>query len=216
MRTMVVKGTGNVKERPDTVRISLDVSAIDKDYETAIRQEAEKIRSLVNAIVSAGLQEKDLKTSDYDVGAEYDWDERGKKRVFTGYKCSHECYFMFDYSSEQLQRILGALAACASEVEFNIQFTIKDKTAIKQRLLEDAVNNSKERALILAAAAGVKLGSIQNIDYNWGELNVYSETHFSRRHISIARYDAGDFLDEGFEPDDINVHDSVTMVWEIE
>ena len=72
MRTMVVKGTGNVKTKPDTVEIRLEISALDKNYQKSVEKEAQKMNHLLEALSKAGISKKELKTTSYGVGARHD------------------------------------------------------------------------------------------------------------------------------------------------
>lgn len=76
-------------------------------------------------------------------------------------------------------------------------------------------SKSTEKAELLCEASGVKLGQLLTINYNWSELNIYSDSTYDllpsflreepikARHIEI-------------EPDDIDVKDNAVFVWEIE
>ena len=79
-------------------------------------------------------------------------------------------------------------------------------------ILQDAAQNARRKAEVLCAATGVKLGQLLDVNYNWGEIDLYAQT----------KYSAGDCLaatcapcDIEIDPDDIQAGDSVTFVWEI-
>lgn len=55
---------------------------------------------------------------------------------------------------------------------------------------------------------------VRPIDYNWGELHLYSPTHYEIDPPCMARASAAPTAMD-IEPDDIDVSDSVTFVWEI-
>ncbi|MCD8123982.1 MAG: hypothetical protein LUE23_02965 [Lachnospiraceae bacterium] len=38
--------------------------------------------------------------------------------------------------------------------------------------------DAQRKAEILCEASGVKLGQLLNVDYNWGELEIYSNTQY--------------------------------------
>lgn len=73
--------------------------------------------------------------------------------------------------------------------------------------------DSKEKAKVLAEAAGVTLGDIVTIDYSWGELEIVSRP--VERCMMSAANGAVDSYAMDIEPDDIDVTDTVTVVWEI-
>jgi len=85
----------------------------------------------------------------------------------------------------------------------------------KNQLLAKAVEDSNTKAEILTKAAGVKLGKVININYSWGEINIYSEPLRYDKAIlceeSACNYDNS--LD--INPEDLDISDTVTVVWEI-
>ena len=109
---------------------------------------------------------------------------------------------------------LVAISKCIAEPELSISFTVKDSAAVNEKLLESAAINAKNKAKILCEASGVNLGQLLSIDYNWGELNIYSQTDYCLEEKCLSLpVDA--LADMEIEPDDIRVNDSVTFVWEI-
>lgn len=112
--------------------------------------------------------------------------------------------------------MLYALAHAAVKPEFRISYTIKDTEAAKNQLLGKAIVDSKEKALVLTEAAGVKLGDIITIDYSWGEITFLSEP--MSRNMAVledCECPTGGSYDIDIEPDDIDVTDTVTVVWKI-
>lgn len=57
------------------------------------------------------------------------------------------------------------------------------------------------------------MGDLIAIDYNWGELDIYSHTHYDCCEDAIPPMMACKSID--IEPDDIDVSDTATFVWEI-
>lgn len=70
------------------------------------------------------------------------------------------------------------------------------------------------KAEILTKASGVTLGELVSIDYNWGELHLYSPTRYEMEADCLMKVSAAPTAMD-IEPDDIDVSDSVTFVWEI-
>jgi uncharacterized protein YggE len=114
---------------------------------------------------------------------------------------------------QTLSKTLGAIAACEANPSFNIKFSIKDPSAVSEQLLASAVENAKWKAMVLAKAAGVTLGAIQRIEYNWSELHMFSQTDYEQG-ASVLYAAAPMAMD--IEPEDINVSDTATVIWAIE
>lgn len=91
----------------------------------------------------------------------------------------------------------------------------EDTEAVKNQLLGKAVEDSKAKALVLAEAAGVTLGELVSVDYSFGEKNLVSEP-MSRNMPLMKSADmvAGSYQ-MNIQPDDIQVSDTVTVVWQI-
>ena len=171
------------------------------------------------AIADAGLDPKELKTASFGINTEYEGynDRNGNwKQRFKGYRYDHRMNLRFPIDNEVLGKVLYELSRCSVAVQFNMMYTVKDVEAVKNDLLAKAVSDSKAKAQVLAEASGVGLGEIVNIDYSWGELDIYSNplTFGSKRMNSKMDCDEAAF-DLDMEADDINVQDTVTILWEI-
>lgn len=90
MKTITVKGVGNVSARPDYITISMTVESMDSDYEKAMDGAARRIENLKAAAVSVGYEKEALKTTSFNVETRYEnvKDRQGNyKREFAGYAC---------------------------------------------------------------------------------------------------------------------------------
>ena len=95
--------------------------------------------------------------------------------------------------------------------------TVKYPEAAKNELLGKAVKDAKEKAAVLISAGGVTLKDIQSIDYSWGEIEFeVSPMNRLMKDCAPVPADCEDAcFDMDIEPDDIEVTDTVTVVWEI-
>jgi len=215
-RTITVKGSGSVSISPDLIVLSLKLRTFRKNYSNAIEAATKEIDLISSAIIEAGLKKKDLKTTSFDVETEYEryQDQEGNyKRVFSGYACHHNLKLKIDFDNKLFSKVLNEISNTSVKPEIEVNFSIKDERAVKEELLVKATQNASERATILTKASGVELGSLLSIDYNWGELHLYSSTDYvySERMMSLS----SESRSFDIEPDDIKVSDTVTFVWEI-
>ena len=216
MKTIRVTGMGSVSVKPDTTSLRITFGGIYKDYEETVRQSAEKTKILREAIEKSGLPGEALKTKDFSIESEYesyrDYNNDYKKR-FLGYKFYHRTQIQFPKDNKMLGRVLYELSLCSVKVEFSIDYTVKDKDAVKKEVIKRAVENSREKAEIMAIAAGVSLGEVQSIDYSWGEIDIRTSP-VDKLEVRKS-YALEPSYDIDIEPDDIDLADTVTMVWEI-
>ena len=218
MRTIRVTGKGQIKVRPDTTRITMSLEGLYKDYNETLRLSSKDTETLKDILSGFGFERSDLKTLNFSVDTEYesykDRDGTYKQR-FSGYRYRHMLKVEFDSDNERLGKILYALANGKVRPEFRISYTVKDPEATKNMLLGKAVKDAREKASFLSEAAGIGLKDIQSIDYSWGE------SDFEYRPMDggilaercMAEPTAAYSMD--IEPDDIEVSDTVTVVWEI-
>ena len=218
MKTITVKGSGNVKVKPDYVVLSMTLETKNLDYETAMQDAAEKIEHINNSLQTIGFQKESIKTTDFNVRTVYDSrkDREGNYyRVFEGYAVTHRLKVSFDFDTKVLSKALGTIASCIAEPELSISFTVKESSAVNEALLKSAAENAKKKAEILCLASGVKLGELINIDYNWGELNIYSRTRYDMADDCLMPSECEGMSCIDIEPDDIDASDTVTFVWRI-
>ena len=215
-RTITVKGVGKASARPDYVVISMTLESNHKDYDKAMSIAAENIQHLSDTLVRCEFEKESVKTTNFNVRTDY---EREKDRygnyksVFCGYEVTHQLKLSFDFEMKKLSEALSAIANCISHPQMSIAFTVKDATAINEEMLRSAATNAKKKAQILCEASGVSLGELIAIDYNWGELDIFSHTRYECCEEACAPIMAGAPID--IDPEDIDVSDSATFVWEI-
>ena len=218
MRTIRVTGKGVVKVHPDMIRITITLEGTHKDYGEALKRSSKDTETLRDLVEGLGFAKTDLKTLSFDIDTEYEsYEESGNYRQrFVGYKYEHELKLEFDSDNDRLGKIVYALAGSDINPEFSISYTVKDKEAVKNVLLEKSIADAKAKAAVLSNAAGVTLKDIVNINYSWGEMDLevsLMTNCFSNR---MERWSSGDGYPMNFEPDDITVTDTVTVVWKLE
>ncbi|MCR4997872.1 MAG: SIMPL domain-containing protein [Butyrivibrio sp.] len=219
-RIIKVTGKGNLKVRPDVTRITITLDGQNKEYGKILEQSSKDIEELKDILEKQGFERSDVKTLLFNVDTRYEsyqTKDRSWKERFVGFEYTHKVKIEFDSDNTRLGRILYALAT-AKEIhpDFRLSYTVKDKEGAKNELLGKAVSDAKAKAVVLTKAAGVNLKDILTIDYSWGEIQFeYSPMHDGVFRNALMSSD-GEELGIDIEPDDIEVSDTVTVVWEIE
>ena len=182
-KTMKITGKGKVSVKPDIIRLNMTMEESYKEYELTLRQSSETIKILKELFVSLGFKNDDLKTRSFDINTKYESykakDQSWKKRLI-GYTYTLHMLIEFDADNKKLGEILYALAHSVITLEISIEYTVSDPEKHKDKLLKNAIEDSKHKAEVLANAADVELGDIVSIDYSWGEISFVSESSISR------------------------------------
>ena len=217
-RTIHIKGTGRASAVPDYIVITMELLAQHMVYAQAMHIGAQQVEMLREAVCEAGFDEEDLKTTDFSVDTEYEqekYEENGHTRyrqVLIGYACKHSLKLSFDFDNERMEKAMTAIGDCLSKPEVSIAFTVKDKQAMRNQVLESAAQDARRKAEILCKASGVALGDLLRIEYSWDEINI---THSLNMDLMCGKGACEAAPSFDFHPDDIEAGDTVDFYWEI-
>lgn len=206
-----------VSTRPDFVILTMKLEAKDKEYDKAMELAAKQLEQPNTSLTAIGFEKESVRRRIFmwiriTIATKTSWAITSVS--FSGFVCRHNLKLSFDFDMKRLSQALAASATCLAQPELSIAFTVKDPTAVNDALLREATINAKKKAELLCEASGVTLGQLLTIDYNWGELNIYSDTRYDMAEDCLmALPTSATSID--IEPDDIDVRDTATFVWEI-
>lgn len=216
-KTITVKGIGRVAAKPDTVTIQMDLNTREKEYGKAMETASVRIQEITRALTGIGFEKDAVKTVNFNVRSDYRGvrDAKGNYREeFEGYTVQHTLKLEFSLDIKRLSQTLSAVTGCKAKPRLSVAFTVKDASAVQEALLRAAAENARKKAEILCAASGVALGGLLSVDYSWSELRLCSDTRYSvLQQEDVALPAAAERID--IEPDDIEVNDTATFVWEL-
>ncbi len=218
-RTIRVTGKGKIAVKPDTIRLMMDMSGIQETYEKAMELSTKQTEALRECFHNLGFDKSELKTLSFGINTKYEGyeaEDKSWKNRFAGYEFKHSMKIEFASDNDLLGKVLYALAHESVAPEFRIVYTIKDVEASKNLLLGKAVLDSKEKAKVLAEAAGVSLGEIVMINYSWDEIEFVSSPMQRMMKPMVAECCTTNSYDINIEADDIEVSDTVTVIWSIQ
>lgn len=215
-KKITVKGIGTSSAKPDYVVLSMSFESSNKEYDKAMDKASVHIKNLTENLTTIGFDKSIIKTTNFNVRTNYESvkDSKGDyKRVFRGYGVVHDLKISFDFDVRKLSQTLASISNCLSHPQIFIRFTVKDATQINEEVLRSAAINAKRKAEILCEASGATIGELVEINYNWGELDIYSHSNYECCQESMPNMYRAKLID--IEPEDIDVSDTVTFVWKI-
>lgn len=216
-KTLRVTGTGAISLAPDTTVLRIELRGNEKEYDRIVRSSSADLKIVKKAIFDLGFEEKALKNIDYDIRPEYEGktDKKGNyKREFIGYRYTREMKLTFPKDGTKLGEVMMALMKCGVDPELSLNYTISDTESAKNLLLEKAVADCRAKAQALARGAGVELGEILSIDYSFMKISFETEM-LSCEKASMCMGAEPDELDFDLDPEDIDIRDNVTVIYEI-
>ena len=214
MRTISIKGTGKAKRSPDLVIFNISTSVQSDEYSVSISQSNKLVNKLKKDFESLGFERDDLKTVYYNTRPVYESVEVGviEKRyrsVLIGHEVNHNLKIEFDLDNDRINEVLNCLKKYESDLDFNIRFSVKDREGMKRDVIVDATRNARFNAEVLAEASQLRLGELLKIEYNWVDFNFTSHSDIGM----CLEYSMDEHVE--FSPEDIEITDNVSFVWEI-
>ena len=219
MKKITVTGKGRLIVSPNITEVTLIINGLEDEYHQALARSVDETNVLKLVLVQHGLDKETLKTKNFEVYKKVKQvkDSYGNYHdKFIGYKYNHSLSFRFDNNNELLGKILYTISKLNINPEINVRYLIKDIEKAKNDLLANAIKDSMLKANIMAEASNVELGDIQSIDYSWGTIRYEPHDYNLMGSDSILMCNAAaDTFDIDIEPDDVELTDTVTVVWNI-
>lgn len=216
MKTISIKGVGKARRNPDLVIFRISTSARREEYSQSIDASNRLVNDLKRNFEEMGFPRDDLKTVSFNTRPIYQSVEVGlvnktHRRELECFEVSHDLKIEFDLDNDRINEVLKCLKGFGDDVQFEIDFSVKDKESMKRDVIVDATKTARFNAEVLCEASSVELGDLVNIEYNWVDFNFYSRSYYDLNANCMS--DRDDFME--FNPDAIEISDSVSFVWEI-
>jgi uncharacterized protein YggE len=163
----IVSAEGKVSVTPDIAKVTLGIEQTGQTLKQVQSDVNIKSKTLTDAIKKLGIEEKDIKTTSYNVYPQYDYTSSVQR--ITGYQAS-TTYEVTIRDFDKVNQVLVEATNAGANTTGGINFEVNDVTRAKklQEAREEAVAKAKEKAEGLAKAAGIPLGKIINIAESLG------------------------------------------------
>lgn len=169
-RTIMVSGEGEAFAIPDIATFSFSVT----ENGATVKQAQEKVEAKINAALSdikeAGIEERDIQTTSYNVYPKYEWQQvyciqmvgvicPPGRNVLQGYEVS-QTILVKVRDTEKAGDLVTRVGATGVSNISGLEFTIDDRDSYVQMAREKAIEEAKVNAKKLADDLGVGLGKM--------------------------------------------------------
>ena len=164
-RVIQVSGSAVVSLAADTASIQIGVNTRKETVKEAQKENAALMAAVMEAIKGAGVDEKDIMTSQFNVysGYEYGMDALGREtRAFYYEVQNNVTVTMHDLSL--VGAVLDAAMEAGANTTYGITFSSTQANEAYQKALTRAMEDAMTKANVLASAAGVNLGPLLRIN----------------------------------------------------
>jgi uncharacterized protein YggE len=202
---VTVIGSGEVQGTPDTLNVNASIEFIAPDVTGAMNQTSDRQAAVIQALVDAGVDRKDINTS--QVSLQPQFTEGGDNpQAIIGYRASNS----IDVKIRQLDAASQALALIvstggdATRIN-NVNYSIEDDSQLVRDARSRAFGDAKDRAEQYAQLSGMRLGKVVSISESAGQappIPLPGGAEMAAAPVPV-------------EPGQQTVSFSVTVIWEL-
>jgi len=186
--TMSFSGKGEVSAIPDIASFTFSVKEEGKDSKDAQNFSAKKINEAISYLKKQGIEEKDIKTSNYNVYPRYEWDtDEGKrsKRILVGYVASQSISVKIR-DIKKAGDVLSGLGGIGVNNLSGLSFSVDNKDELKREARKLAIEDAKNKAKELSKDLGVNLLKIVSFNEQNGYRSFYAQEKMMDNEASFA------------------------------
>ena len=213
-----IQGKGSIHVVPDVTRITISINHHGKTYKEVYakgKENSEWIRKILEFNKKPGNLAKSLyfDVSEHTINV---YDDEGSGEIVDvvkdGFDLSQRVKIDLPINNVLVNNIVRGVGKFIPNAQVSIGFTVQDLRPYQLKMLKRAVGDAKEKAEIMAEAAGSKLGKVLEIDYNFSHIDTYSQAR-NIHSTEEAKESTADALD--ITPDDMVISDRVDFVFEL-
>lgn len=157
---ITVHGHSEMKVKPDIAFANLSVTTQAKAESDAVSQNATRAAALLSQLKQAGVAATDIQTQFYTVQPQYDY--TASPAVLTGYEVVNSFRVKLVNLPKAGLILDEASAAGATQTE-GLTFDLLDRKKVQAEALVAAVADAREKADLMAGAAGVGVGRLRSL-----------------------------------------------------
>jgi len=170
--TINVSGYGEAFGAPDIATFSFTVSSEKTTVAAAQADATAKINAISAYLKKQGIDDKDIRTSDYSINPQYDYTTeaciagvpcRGGTQTLRGYEVSQTTTIKVRDTSKAGDLLTGVGQNGATQVS-GLSFTFDDPNKLQNDARASAIADAKQKADLLAKQLGVSL--VRVVSYN--------------------------------------------------
>lgn len=163
--TVTFNGEGKVLAKPDIAKLNFSIVTQAATSKAAQDANSAKSNEVSSFLKKQGIDEKDIRTTGYQIYPQQNYPQNGGAPRITGYQVSQN-YQVTIRNLDTANKVLdGVVAAGVNQVD-QLQFEIENPEALKADARAKAIADAKAKARVLESQIGISLGKIVNFEEN--------------------------------------------------
>jgi uncharacterized protein len=166
--TLNVTGRAKKLVMPDLAVFTVNMNATDKDEASAIKRMNELADITLGKLKKEGFTEQQIKLTGYSVNANYDYAQGGNARKIS-YTARQTVNVKFNLDKDRVLKLFNTLGGDQSggvDVNFYTEASEALQKSIGNELVQQAIKDAKDKADMMAKAAGYNVKSVIDISYD--------------------------------------------------
>lgn len=203
-QTVTVSGSAESQERNQIASFTAGVSAVYDDKQTAIDEVNGKTKTIIDAVKDFGIAEDDIQTQSLSVNqGEQSYYEEGTYKTRPGQWRVNNSIEITLREIEKASALANLLTNSGATNVYGPNLRTDDTKTAENSLLEKAIENARQKAVIIAAAAGKSVGEVVSVNEGYSSQPLYRV------------FEAGGGGGAPIEPGTSTVSKTVTVVFEL-
>ena len=152
-----VTGSGSAQVAPDRVTFNVGVQTVEDTVDAAVNQNNAKVAAVVAALKKAGATDKDIRTANFYIMPQQQYNNQGQLPRIIGYQVSNTVFVTRNDVGSAGKLLQAAISAGVNQAS-GLSFEVSDPSKGRDQGLQAAFNDARAKANALAQAAGRTLG----------------------------------------------------------
>ena len=165
--TVSFSGQGKVMAKPDIAVINASIVTQAATPKAAQNDNSAKSKKVVEFLKKQNIDEKDIKTSSYNIFPQYRYPQFGGQPTITGYQVNQSLEVKIR-DLDKVSDVLDGLVSAGAEQVNNLGLQVEDPEKLKTEARKMAIEDAKNKADELKDEVGIRLGKIVNFMENTG------------------------------------------------
>jgi len=184
--TFTVSDSAEVYTKPDLGMITFSVKTEARTVAKAMAENTEKMNNIISFLKNSGVDQKDLKTTNFDIYPRYEYDRSSSiypsgERVLAGYDVSQSLEVKIRELDKAGDLIAGTAERGANQVG-NLYFVVENEDEFEAQARAEAIKKARAKAEKIAEDLDVDIVGIVNFSEN-GQAPRYYDYSLSERGI---------------------------------
>jgi uncharacterized protein YggE len=204
--TISVSGEGKVYTKPDIALVNLSVVSEGKKVADVQNENTSKTNKVIKFLKESGVEEKDIKTTGYNLYPVYNYEARTPQIV--GYSITQTVEVKVRNLDKVGDILEGAVTNGANQIS-SLYFKVDKDEEFKEQARKLAIEDAKDKAEKLASQLGVKLIKISGYNEGGGVSPIY-------RDVKAEGYGIGGGASPDIQIGESEIIIDVTLIYEID